>query len=68
MQTHTAPTLTLKPLVNQAIKQGATVVTERGTGIAVGLEPVGRAAGLKLWENNDINEQKILFGFIPISI
>ena len=32
------------------------MVTESGAGIAVGLESVGRAAGLELWEKNDLNE------------
>ena len=58
MKTHTAPTITLEALVNQAIQQGATVVTECGAGIAMGLESVRCVAGLKLWEENDKNKQK----------
>ena len=38
--------MTLMPLVNEAVYEGATVVTECGAGIAVWIETVGGAAGL----------------------
>ena len=40
-------TVTLEPLVHQAIQQGAAVVTEGGAGVGVGAELVPRSLNLQ---------------------